>query len=672
MGIYIFTAFNSSLGLNNYTISISGKDKMCLLNGEIAGNLHTSIDFGKDEYVDLETNTITYTQIPIKDIIRNAVHVYGGEDLSKIIINDLDIFGAELLEYRGDESTPLYMLREVTGTSYQMTLNGKQQCYYTDSDAETKLDSIEQYDNLVDIIQTGAPYAQGSVIVLKANDPNAKKYTVAKITYGQAAGYRQTDLVYAGDLIAAIGETLTSVLDKIVKMLGDFEYFYDVDGRFIFQRKKVYIQQTWNNLVKQNSDIYASSTAYSSAAAYTFQDNKLFSALSNNPALANVRNDFSIWGTRKSATGTKLPVHLRFAIDDKPIYYKAFDGQIYITKDSPYQIKNAIIEDWREIIYQMAIDYYQHNEEDDFLASITANNKFIYQGESINLFPSGKTGYEIYYDDIEGFWREIYTYYNRASGYEEIRNKVNELYKQEKNKYRLLTSDEKTTLNQIIGYYEVMQNNLPYSKEYAVAQEEYEKLGGGTVLSRNYYLPKTAPANPWEPIVSEHPENLNFWFDFLDLDASPEVEKFSVKNIGDRPKVVNDNTVTAIYYKQVPTVLFITKEEYDQIASPLEGLQTGYTYIRINPTLNNFFHISSQGKSAWNLMEELLYQHTYATEVVSITAVPIYYLQPNTRICLKATDNNVEGEYLVSRITIPLSYNGMMTINATKAADRIY
>lgn len=672
MGIYIFTAFNSSLGLNNYTISVSGKDKMCLLNGEIAGNLHASIDFGKDEHVDLETNTTIYTQIPIKDIIRNAVHVYGGEDLSKIIINDLDIFGAELLEYRGDESTPLYMLREITGTSYQMTLNGKQQCYYADSGVETKLDSIEQYDNLVDIIQTDAPYAQGSVVVLKANDPNTKKYTVAKITYGQAAGYRQTDLTYAGDLIAAIGETLTSVLDKIVKMLGDFEYFYDVDGRFIFQRKRTYVQQTWNNLVKQGGDIYASSAAYLSATAYTFQDNKLFSALSNNPTLANVRNDFSIWGTRKSATGVELPVHLRFAIDDKPVYYKAFDGQVYITKSSPYQIVGATIEDWREIIYQMAIDYYQHNEEDDFLAFITDNNKFTYQGKAINLFPSGKTGYEIYYDDIEGFWREIYTYYNRVSGYDEIHNKVNELYKQEKNKYRLLTNDEKTILNKIIGYYEVMQNNLPYSKEYAAAQEEYEKLNGGTVLSRNYYLPKTAPADPWEPIVSEHPENLNFWFDFLDLDASPEVEKFSVKNIGDRPKVVNDNMVTAIYYKQVPTVLFVTKEEYDQIASPLEGLQTGYTYIRINPTLNNFFNISSQGKSAWDLMEELLYQHTYATEVVSITAVPIYYLQPNTRICLKATDNNIEGEYLVSRITIPLTYNGMMTINATKAADRIY
>jgi hypothetical protein len=41
-------------------------------------------------------------------------------------------------------------------------------------------------------------------------------------------------LIYPGDLISNIGESITSILDKIVKMLGNFEYFYDLDGRFIF------------------------------------------------------------------------------------------------------------------------------------------------------------------------------------------------------------------------------------------------------------------------------------------------------------------------------------------------------------------------------------------------------------------------------------------------------
>jgi hypothetical protein len=59
-------------------------------------------------------------------------------------------------------------------------------------------------------------------------------YTVAKITYGMDVGYRMTDLVYTGELISNVGDSLTSVLDKIKTMLGDFEYFYDIEGRFVF------------------------------------------------------------------------------------------------------------------------------------------------------------------------------------------------------------------------------------------------------------------------------------------------------------------------------------------------------------------------------------------------------------------------------------------------------
>ena len=65
-----------------------------------------------------------------------------------------------------------------------------------------------------------------------------QKWWVAKVTYGDTAGYRFTDLTYPGDLIGNIGENLTSILDKIKNMLGDFEYFYNLDGQFVFQKKK--------------------------------------------------------------------------------------------------------------------------------------------------------------------------------------------------------------------------------------------------------------------------------------------------------------------------------------------------------------------------------------------------------------------------------------------------
>jgi len=45
---------------------------MCLLNGDIAGALPHSVDFGVEEYYDTDGYT-HYTDIPIITIIREAV-----------------------------------------------------------------------------------------------------------------------------------------------------------------------------------------------------------------------------------------------------------------------------------------------------------------------------------------------------------------------------------------------------------------------------------------------------------------------------------------------------------------------------------------------------------------------------------------------------------------------
>ena len=80
-------------------------------------------------------------------------------------------------------------------------------------------------------------------------------YTVAKIERDnglQVCGYRICDIVYPYDLIGSPGETITSILDKLVKMLGNFEYFYDVDGHFVFQRKRTYLDVNYNNIIGEH------------------------------------------------------------------------------------------------------------------------------------------------------------------------------------------------------------------------------------------------------------------------------------------------------------------------------------------------------------------------------------------------------------------------------------
>ena len=106
----MISSFNTNQSVNNYSISISGKDKMCLLNGDLGGSLPASIDFGVEEFFDKENNITTYRDIPIKEIIREMLHAYGQEHYHNILINDLDESVVELLEYKGD--APIYLLNQ--------------------------------------------------------------------------------------------------------------------------------------------------------------------------------------------------------------------------------------------------------------------------------------------------------------------------------------------------------------------------------------------------------------------------------------------------------------------------------------------------------------------------------------------------------------------------------
>jgi hypothetical protein len=79
-----------------------------------------------------------------------------------------------------------------------------------------------------------------------------------------------------------------------------------------------------------------------------------------------------------------------------PYYTQEPAGTVYKTKFSKYSSTTAKLVDWRELIYQMAKDYYANNQKEDYLIRLTDANGFV---------TNGKTGYEQYYSDIQAFWR---------------------------------------------------------------------------------------------------------------------------------------------------------------------------------------------------------------------------------------------------------------------------
>ena len=430
-GIYAITSFSTNQTINNYTVSISGKDKGCFINGEIGGSIPAMVDFGTEEYTNKEKNTTEYIKIPIKKIIREMMHTYALEPYHNIIVNDLDEAGLEMLEYRGDE--PLYLLYNVKAQQYMQikrAVNESEEYYVINKEngslSTKKLKNLKYLQN-IDLVED----KDSDIFYLE--DPNINpqsiQYKAVKIEYGQVVGYRITDLTYPGELISGIGEAITSILDKLKNMLGDFEYFYDLDGRFVFQRKKNSMHKIFNGEQKnEGGDYYIDNFAFNDNIIYKFEGGNLISSYQNSPDLQNLKNDFSIWGNRKGISGADLPIHYRYAIDKKPLYYKAFEEknisgehgikyyaseeQALLDYDDSELMTNdidngtIIITDWRELIYQMANDYYKYNQNDNFSFYLEKNN--IRKGSSVSLYPKGTTGYERYYIDIISFWRELY------------------------------------------------------------------------------------------------------------------------------------------------------------------------------------------------------------------------------------------------------------------------
>lgn len=880
-GTYAISSFNTSQSTNSYTVSIQGKDKMCLLNGELGGIVNSlTWDFGSYDEISAD-GTLTNKKYLLKEIIIEAVHEFAKEPYHNIIVNDLDTFGVELMEYRGKD--PMYLLvnQESLEVS-QMTTDGnttypkwKRELDSGWKTKNIKLSELESVDTLEDAAyDTGTDRLSVTTNHVLLQAANGTVYSVIKAEYGTVVGYRVTDLTYAGDLIAQVGNPITTaVLDKIKSMLGEFEYFYDLDGRFIFQKKKTYISTSYNGSnTNEDNDSWFDNVAESSAITYFFEDAQIISSFTNQPNLANLRNDFSIWGTRKSVSGNEIPVHMRYAIDRKPTYYKTYNGEIFTTKDieevvampdksmlppvlangqyeaqwwdifdwaelykamtgdyptgamgmygnrtckidlnmyfpkgsswnkdqplflfdvapngtlystvhnpindsmKPSQscghsytwfleraeregIRSFIYDptipdtvqilynkvEWREIIYQMAKDHMSNGRKDDFEAVLAENNR--------DYYPTGQTGYEQYYTDIISFWRDIYDP-SYSNGYEKVHVTKN-TFNKEKNKYWevircaadtayadriwLKKTGVDASTYDFVNMDSYIWNNklLPKERVYYYYLQQcnnqsvfhsgadyFIKVEGEFTVQED----ENGVVNGWSKEVSQYPEMLNFWFDFLDA-RDGDLDKYSVQNVGIRPKAENDTNVKAIYFRDTPNVIFVdttkinkeekarliskygseqewliniqnnlTDEEKTQHAANLQSYieskqalelkfavdnniqvqreeMPGYTFIRMPTYMENQFSISSQGKSAFDKLDNWLYTYACCTESISISALPVYYLNPNTRIFVKDSNSGIEGEYIVSRISLPLTYNGMMSISATKAVQRLY
>ena len=563
-GTFVIITPNISHGTNGINISLTLHDKMALLNGECGGTLPASIIFHQVEDID-ENGQIYIRQPTIYQIIQELVNHFGGQQLGKIIISDIDDKIKKVMKWTG--STPLYLYRSLQ--------DGQLRNHFSTNYSEAQ---------------------KGSG-------------TIQEFEYGQDVGYILTDFVYPGELVSNAGDTIVTILDKIKNMLGNYEYFYDVDGNFRFQQIKNYLNTSYSTF--KINEIQASNylVDYSGGkSVYTFTDADVITAFSNSPQYQQIKNDFIIWGKRKTIDGKEVPIRYHLAIDKKPPtgnQYKVFfftDPDDGITKaKKPVEFANR--------------------------------NSFPLKGQVGNYYLAADTAF------IYKWAPDVQTY--------------------EKTSYTIETVTA-----------------TDYRTELYMAGVASQPFG----LDSNYYY--TELKNEWPKLYNmrgsnpgffeenlNQPNNIDFFLDFIDTNSS--LAEFSISNIGRRTVVLTDDMVNCIFEPDNPDIVIIQAgtPQTSEIREECENRKQ--EYVQVKSELYSLLSNGGSMRSAYEQMRKELYQYTNYNEQVSLTMLPIYYLEPNTRITIRDVESGIYGDYMIKSFSIPLDVNGTMSLSCTRALERI-
>lgn len=566
-GVFVMSGANIQKNNSGITISLTLKDQMSLLNGECGGVFETAVTHSPAMVERIFDNDSIVSEEPVLfyQLIYRLLTEWGHLPPEYIIIEDVPLTIENIVRWQGEG----------------------------------------------DIFFN--PVVKDGNVISYTMSQNPDSGDIPAYSYGDAVGYLEIDYSYptANDLTSNAGETITSVLDKIKSALGNYEYFFDVQGFFHFQKIKDYVDEGVGL-----SDL-AEALAYddqdyiiepSHKSIYDFSTAQLINSYSNAPAWGNIKNDFVIWG-KKSDTNASLRYHL--IIDEIP-------NHTFTTDDKVYQYQDAFGV-WR----------FEKSEEG-----------------ALN-----KSAYAIRYALKNVLMTTPVDIKNPNDP-----TKIDDQY--------ILTLDKINVADWRIKayFYAILHPGVYYYSAELI--EEIPKIFDLQELNN---LNATNPNPPF--VTGVTPATLSYWIDII---YAENLAKFTVSNIGKRTKAIVDDKINCLFTPTFPDVMFLECSTEQTAAKRKEYRNRGKAFYQMpKDSIGKLLGIGMITNSAYDHLRAQIHTLLSFNESVSIGIIPIYHLEPNTRIAIEDKDTNIKGDYMIKSFSVPLAPGGTMTLQCSKAVERI-
>ncbi len=620
-GVFFITSFSmNSSSSSSVNLSLGLKDKMAMLNGDVGGTLSRTVRF---DAMDTQTKDGHWIEqkVLIYNIISELVNHYGGEDLNNIVIDDVPLRIRKIMKWIGD--TPLY---------------GK---------ITTNNTGVEQWTFSL------------------SSSNNSNKYD-----YGADVGYIYSDFVLQDELYSNPGDSVCTILDKIKNILGNYEYFYDEMGIFHFREIKNFLNVTQAEFVldEMSENDYLVETT-NEKALYSFKDNKNITSISITPNYSNIKNEYIVYGIMPGdakESAAKIMYHL--VIDEKPRlieddqnhpepYYGVFENIAYYT--DPLDGLNKLAK-WLKInklpsIGNFNLLYYLYHKE---------NNKEIYDG--------------VYYWDNTLYKKAvIITGYNTDGSPIEIEPECyDKYYAKDWRTFLYLKGLEAQINGTDEGIY--FQDLAAFWPGEYDLQRENQKFFGiqSGEFGNETYLTLTEG---------------KYFLDFID--TSSELGKYSVSAIGRRSDVISDDKINCLFEPEIPNVIFLNIDNPEDNVSEnttlnddegetytpaellamarAEAIEHSHPWTQVHEDIYNNLTIGGYKNSAYEKIKYELFYHTNYQKTISLTAIPIFYLEPNSRVIISDKSTNTYGNFMVQNINITFGPGANMSVTLNEIFERL-